>query len=129
MSNMFHLGWFLNFVAEQWDGNWGDGGRDFAGDFYVEMAKDLERAKFDYVLIEDKLMVSTAYGGTMEPDLKHGVNPQHDPVALAGLQGHRHQRAGRRPDNVDQLLPAVPAGPVVQHHRPHRPRTIRLERR
>jgi hypothetical protein len=25
----------------------GDGGRDFTGDFYVEMAQDLERAKFD----------------------------------------------------------------------------------
>jgi hypothetical protein len=70
---MFHLGWFLNFVADEWNGNCGDGGRDFTGDFYVEMAIDLERAKFDYVLIEDKLMVSTAYGGTMEHDLKHGV--------------------------------------------------------
>jgi hypothetical protein len=66
MTDMFHLGWFLNFVADEWNGNWGDGGRDFTGDFYVEMAKDLERAKFDYVLIEDKLMVSTAHGDTME---------------------------------------------------------------
>ena len=87
MAGMFHLGWFLNFVADEWNGNWGDGGRDFTGDFYVEMAKDLERAKFDYVLIEDKLMVSTAFGGTMEHDLKHGVNPKHDPVPLAVLMG------------------------------------------
>lgn len=85
MTEKFHLGWFLNFVADEWDGKWGDGGRDFTGDFYVEIAKDLERAKFDYVLIEDKLMVSTAYGGTMEFDLKHGVNPKHDPVPLAVL--------------------------------------------
>ena len=61
----FHLGWFLNFVVDDWSGNWGDGGKDWTGDFYVEMAQDLERACFDYVIIEDKLMVSTAYGGTM----------------------------------------------------------------
>ena len=36
---MFHLGWFLNFVADEWNGNWGDGGRDFTGDFYVEVVK------------------------------------------------------------------------------------------
>jgi len=26
MTDMFHLGWFLNFVADEWNGNWGDGG-------------------------------------------------------------------------------------------------------
>src|ERR1700704_3859226 len=97
MTDMFHLGWFLNFVADEWNGNWGDGGRDFTGDFYVEMAKDLERAKFDYVLIEDKLMVSTAYGGTMEHDLKHGVNPKHDPVPLAVLMANATARLGVLP--------------------------------
>ena len=127
MSNMFHLGWFLNFVADEWNGNWGDGGRDFTGDFYVEIAKDLERAKFDYVLIEDKLMVSTAYGGTMEHDLKHGVNPKHDPVPLAMLMANATSRLGVIVHHVDQLLPAVPAGPVVQHRRPHIARPVRLE--
>jgi FMN-dependent oxidoreductase (nitrilotriacetate monooxygenase family) len=79
----FHLGWFLNFVADEWNGTWGDGAKDFTGDFYIEMAKSLERACFDYILLEDKLMVSTAFGGTMQYDLKHGVNPKHDPVPLA----------------------------------------------
>ncbi|MFL6083521.1 MAG: NtaA/DmoA family FMN-dependent monooxygenase [Mycobacterium sp.] len=105
MSNMFHLGWFLNFVADEWNGNWGDGGRDFTGDFYVEMAKDLERAKFDYVLIEDKLMVSTAYGGTMEHDLKHGVNPKHDPVPLAVLMANATSRLGVIPTMSTTFYP------------------------
>ena len=129
MTGKFHLGWFLNFVADEWNGTWGDGGRDFTGDFYVEVARDLERAKFDYVLLEDKLMVSTAYGGTMEYDLKHGVNPKHDPVPLAVLMAQRHHPSRRRPDHVDQLLPTVSAGPAVQHDRPHRPRPVRVERR
>ncbi|HEX3547918.1 MAG TPA: NtaA/DmoA family FMN-dependent monooxygenase [Mycobacterium sp.] len=105
MSSMFHLGWFLNFVADEWNGNWGDGGRDFSGDFYVEMAKDLERAKFDYVLIEDKLMVSTAYGGTMEHDLKHGVNPKHDPVPLAVLMANATTRLGVIPTMSTTFYP------------------------
>jgi FMN-dependent oxidoreductase (nitrilotriacetate monooxygenase family) len=105
MTNMFHLGWFLNFVADEWNGNWGDGARDFTGDFYVEMAKDLERAKFDYVLIEDKLMVSTAYGGTMEHDLKHGVNPKHDPVPLAVLMANATSRLGVIPTMSTTFYP------------------------
>jgi FMN-dependent oxidoreductase (nitrilotriacetate monooxygenase family) len=105
MSNKFHLAWFLNFVADEWNGTWGDGGRDFTGDFYVEMARDLERAKFDYVLIEDKLMVSTAYGGTMEYDLKHGVNPKHDPVPLAVLMANATARLGVVPTMSTSFYP------------------------
>jgi FMN-dependent oxidoreductase (nitrilotriacetate monooxygenase family) len=105
MGRMFHLGWFLNFVADEWNGTWGDGGRDFTGDFYVEVARDLERAKFDYVLIEDKLMVSTAYGGTMEYDLKHGVNPKHDPVPLAVLMANATTRLGVVPTMSTSFYP------------------------
>src|SRR5579859_6034335 len=81
----FHLAWFMNFVADEWRTTWGSGAVDWTGDFYVEMGKALERACFDYIILEDKLMVSDAYGGTMEHDLKHGVNPKHDPVPLAVL--------------------------------------------
>ncbi|PRC52604.1 FMNH2-dependent monooxygenase, partial [Mycobacterium sp. ITM-2017-0098] len=71
----------------------------------VEMAKDLERAKFDYVLIEDKLMVSTAYGGTMEYDLKHGVNPKPDPVPLAVLMANATARLGVVPTMSTSFYP------------------------
>jgi FMN-dependent oxidoreductase (nitrilotriacetate monooxygenase family) len=90
----FHLGWFMNFVADEWNGPWGDGGKDWSGDFYVEMGQALERACFDYMIIEDKLMVSDAYGGTMQADLKHGVNPKHDPVPLAVLIAAATTRLG-----------------------------------
>jgi FMN-dependent oxidoreductase (nitrilotriacetate monooxygenase family) len=88
----FHLGWFMNFVADDWRGPWGSGGRDWSGAFYVDMARSLQRACFDYMIIEDKLMVSDAYGATMAADLKHGINPKHDPVPLAVLvaQATRH---------------------------------------
>ena len=95
MVDRFHLAWFLNFVTDDWRGPWGSAGKDWAtGDFYVEMGRDLERAGFDYMIIEDKLMVSDAYGGTMAADLKHGVTPKHDPVPLAVLVAQATRRLG-----------------------------------
>jgi FMN-dependent oxidoreductase (nitrilotriacetate monooxygenase family) len=104
-ANKFHLGWFLNFVSDEWNGNWGDGGKDWTGEFYVEMAKDLERAGFDYVILEDKLMVSTAFGGTMAADLKHGINPKHDPVPLAVLMAQATSRIGVVPTMSTSFYP------------------------
>jgi FMN-dependent oxidoreductase (nitrilotriacetate monooxygenase family) len=101
----FHLAWFLNFVTDDWAGTWGNGGKDMSGDFYVEMAKDLERACFDYVIIEDKLMVSDAWGGTMQIDLKHGVNPKHDPVPLAVLMAAATTRLGVVPTMSTSFYP------------------------
>jgi FMN-dependent oxidoreductase (nitrilotriacetate monooxygenase family) len=101
----FHLAWFLNFVVDEWKGNWGDGGKDWTGDFYIEMAQHLERACFDYVIMEDKLMVSTAYGGTMRADLKHGVNPKHDPVPLAVLMAKATSRLGVVPTMSTSFYP------------------------
>jgi FMN-dependent oxidoreductase (nitrilotriacetate monooxygenase family) len=94
VPNRFHLAWFMNFVADEWSGNWGAGGRDWSGQFYVDMARELERACFDYMIIEDKVMVSDAYGGNMQADLKHGINPKHDPVPLAVLIAQATSRLG-----------------------------------
>jgi long-chain alkane monooxygenase len=88
MSKKFHLGWFMNFIPPEWDTPWAS--PDVAnwpnGRFYVDMAKSLERACFDYIMIEDTVMVADAYGGTMEGSLKNSVfAPKHDPVPLAVL--------------------------------------------
>ncbi len=104
-TDMFHLAWFLNFVADDWAGPWGSGGMPWAGDFYVEMAKDLERVGFDYVILEDKLMVSDAYGGSMEHDLKQGIAPKHDPVPLATLMAYNTTRLGVVPTMSTSFYP------------------------
>jgi FMN-dependent oxidoreductase (nitrilotriacetate monooxygenase family) len=50
------------------------------------MAKALERACFDYIMIEDTLMVSETYGGTAEAGLKYAqMVPKHDPSPLAAI--------------------------------------------
>lgn len=86
-KKMFHLGWFMNFTADLWNGPFENGGSPWTGDFYVEMAQAIERACFDFIMVEDKLSVSEAYGGSAEMVLKHAVGmvPKHDPSPLAAL--------------------------------------------
>ncbi len=73
MQKPFHHGWFMNLPPDEWHGPFGQGGSPWDGQFYVEMARTLERACFDYIMIEDKLMVSETYGGSAEAGLRGGV--------------------------------------------------------
>ena len=83
-SKPLHLGWFMNFTPGEWDHPLAAGGAPWDGKFYVDMAQALERACFDYIMIEDTLMVSEAYGGSAEAALKHALQvPKHDPSPLA----------------------------------------------
>src|SRR6267154_4487245 len=86
MSRRFHLAWFTNFTAGNWDGTFSHGGSPWDGRFFVDMALALERACFDYVIYEDKLLVPEAYRGTAEITLKLAQQvPKHDPVPLAAM--------------------------------------------
>ncbi|MGD9764015.1 MAG: NtaA/DmoA family FMN-dependent monooxygenase [Candidatus Binatia bacterium] len=96
-AKKFHLGWFLNFTVDIWNDQFaGAGGWPWTGDFYCDVAKALERACFDYIMIEDKLSVSEAYGGSTEMYLKHAVGlvPKHDPSPLAALMSSATERLG-----------------------------------
>jgi len=97
MTDKFHLGWFMNFTPVEWDTELAspDAGRWQTGQFYVDMARDLERACFDLIMIEDTVMVADAYGGTMEGSLKHAVfAPKQDPLPLATLIAAKTSRLG-----------------------------------
>lgn len=85
-SKPLHLGWFMNFTPGEWDHPLAVGGSPWDGGFYVDMAKALERACFDYIMIEDTLMVSEAYGENADAALRHALQvPKHDPSPLAAL--------------------------------------------
>ncbi len=85
-SKPLHLGWFMNFTAGEWDHPLSVGGSPWDGSFYVDMARALERACFDYIMIEDTLMVSEIYGDSAEAALKHTLQvPKHDPSPLAAI--------------------------------------------
>jgi long-chain alkane monooxygenase len=86
MAKPFHIAWFMNFTAGEWDHPMSVGGTPWSGEFYVDMAKALERACFDYIMIEDTLMVSETFGGSAEASLKHAqFVPKHDPSPLAAI--------------------------------------------
>jgi FMN-dependent oxidoreductase (nitrilotriacetate monooxygenase family) len=93
----FHLGWFTNFSNPPWNHAWaGTEGRDWPrGRAHVEFTRALERACFDYIMLEDSSMVSDAYEGSMRADLKYGLYaPKHDPVALAPVLAAATERIG-----------------------------------
>jgi FMN-dependent oxidoreductase (nitrilotriacetate monooxygenase family) len=92
----FHLAWFTNFAADEWNEPFAaSGGNPWNGEFYVEFARTLERACFDYIMLEDTLMLSEAYGGTTQHYLKRALQvPKHDPVPMCALMGAATQRVG-----------------------------------
>ncbi|MEM9455246.1 MAG: NtaA/DmoA family FMN-dependent monooxygenase [Myxococcota bacterium] len=95
IDKRFHLAFLMNFTPDEWQGPFGNGGRPFDGKFYIDMAQALERACFDYIVIEDKLMVPESYGGTTELALRHAlVVPKHDPAPLATAIGMATSRLG-----------------------------------
>ena len=100
-----HLAWFMNYRADEWNSTWGSGGDDWSGEFYVEMARSLERACFDYMIIEDTVMVPDAYGESAAMALKHAVAPKHDPAPLAVLMGQATSRLGLVPTLSTSFYP------------------------
>jgi FMN-dependent oxidoreductase (nitrilotriacetate monooxygenase family) len=71
-----------------WNQPWGgaDGYDWTQPDLHIEMAKALERARFDFLLMEDSLFVPDNYGGSMGFYLARALRaPKNDPVPLVPL--------------------------------------------
>jgi FMN-dependent oxidoreductase (nitrilotriacetate monooxygenase family) len=95
-SKKFHLGWFMNYTPDEWERPLTSaGGQPWDGKFFIDWAQQMERACFDYIMIEDTLMISESYGGSSEAYLKHAImGPKHDPAPLAALLGANTTRMG-----------------------------------
>ena len=85
----FHLGWFLQGSSVQ---AWGEPWTGHIGttwmvpELFLDMARSLERACFDYILLEDSSYVGESYNGSTEVYLKHGIAvPRQDPSVVAAL--------------------------------------------
>ena len=66
--SMFHLGWFVGrgLSPQSWPpGPFAGAGQESWWDpqLYIDLAASLERAGFDYVMIEDGMFVPDVYGG------------------------------------------------------------------
>ena len=97
MPRPFHLGWFLgnSFGVHGWRQAWGGTtARDWAKpDLHLDLARALDRACFDLLLLEDSVFVPDSYGDSMEFYLKRALRaPKNDPLPLVPLltQATRH---------------------------------------
>ncbi|WP_439594345.1 NtaA/DmoA family FMN-dependent monooxygenase [Falsiroseomonas sp.] len=98
MPKPFHLGWFLQGSSVQaWGEPWtGAIGRDWrVPELFCDIARALERACFDYVLIEDSSYVGESFGGSREIYLANGLSvPRQDPSVIATLMAAATSRIG-----------------------------------
>ena len=90
MAARFHLGWFLSnsFGVHGWNQPWGGAlARDWMKpDMHIELAQALERACFDFLLLEDSSFVPDSYGSSMDYYLKAAARvPKNDPLPLVPL--------------------------------------------
>ena len=97
-GNPFHLAWFLQGSSvqawgEPWTGHIGTTWRQ--PELFLDMARSLERACFDYLLLEDSSYVGESFGGTTEIYLKNGIaTPRQDPSVVAALMTQVTSRIG-----------------------------------
>lgn len=96
---MFHLGWFVGsgFGPQAWNDQWsGTLATEWTGGgFYTDLARSLERAFFDYLILDDGLMITDTYRGTMEVDLAHAwESPRLDPMAAVAVMSQATSRIG-----------------------------------
>jgi alkanesulfonate monooxygenase SsuD/methylene tetrahydromethanopterin reductase-like flavin-dependent oxidoreductase (luciferase family) len=97
-SKKFHLGWFLQGSSVQ---AWGEPWTGHIGtswmkpDLFLDMARSLERACFDYLLLEDSSYVGESYAGSSEIYLRRGLAvPRQDPSVVAALMCAATSRIG-----------------------------------
>jgi alkanesulfonate monooxygenase SsuD/methylene tetrahydromethanopterin reductase-like flavin-dependent oxidoreductase (luciferase family) len=98
MGKPFHLAWFLQGSSAQ---AWGEAWTGHIGtswmvpELFLDMARTLERACFDYVLIEDSSYIGESYGGSTEIYLKNAIAvPRQDPSVVAALMTQVTSRIG-----------------------------------
>jgi FMN-dependent oxidoreductase (nitrilotriacetate monooxygenase family) len=89
-ASPFHLGWFLgnSYGVHGWNQEWGGADAEdwTQPDLHIDLARALERACFDYLLLEDSLFVPDNYGGSMDFYLARALRaPKNDPLPLVPL--------------------------------------------
>src|ERR1700736_5689245 len=91
------MGWFMGmgFGAYGWIQQWsGNVPKDVGKPgLFVDMATSLERAGFDYMMLEDSSVLPDIYEGSFRMTLKMGTI-RHDPMPLVPLLGAATSRLG-----------------------------------
>jgi len=86
---MFHLGWFLQGSSIQaWNQSWtGNISEEWmSADMFIDVARSIERAGFDYMLLEDSIYIGQNWQNSREMFLKNGMSvPRQEPSVIASL--------------------------------------------
>ena len=95
-ASPFRLGWFGNLTTPEWRTGWSADALNWTdARYYVDMVRDMERAGFDFMMLEDSLMVSDIYAGTAELELKHAMYaPKLDPVPVVSMLAYATEQIG-----------------------------------
>ncbi|HWJ75455.1 MAG TPA: NtaA/DmoA family FMN-dependent monooxygenase [Kaistia sp.] len=106
----FHLGWFLgnSFGVHGWNDPWGGTtARDWANpSLQIDLARAIERACFDMVLLEDSSFVPDNYGSSMDFYLKRAMRaPKNDPLPLVPLMTQATKHVGIVPTISTSFYP------------------------
>ena len=119
----FHLGWFYSkgFGPKAWKHGWAGPrtavARFTKPDVAVDLARAMERARFDYLMIEDSSNVPYTFQGSHNAYLQHSVDtPKLDPTVLAPyliaatekLGGRKNCAVGTEPSSVSIAVWASP---------------------
>lgn len=97
-SSPFHLGLFLQGSSvqawgEPWTGRIGESW--MVPELFVDVARALERACFDYILLEDSSYIGESYAASREIYLHNGIAvPRQDPSVVATLMMGATSRIG-----------------------------------
>jgi FMN-dependent oxidoreductase (nitrilotriacetate monooxygenase family) len=97
-ANPFHLAWFLQGSSiqawgEQWSGNISE--EWMSADMFLDLARSIERACFDYLLIEDSIYIGQNWQNSRDMFLKNGMSvPRQEPSVVASLMMAATSRLG-----------------------------------
>ncbi|TAJ38996.1 MAG: LLM class flavin-dependent oxidoreductase [Reyranella sp.] len=102
MTKPFHLAWFLSqgYGPKSWRSQWpgSDLGRWMMPDIFIDLARSMERACMDYMIIEDSSMVPYTYKGSHDVYLKYAAStPKLDPAVLVSYLAQATSRLGLVP--------------------------------
>lgn len=109
-ADPFHLGWFLgnSYGVHGWKLPWsGTDAQDWSKpDLHIDLARACDRAKFDFLLLEDSLFVPDNYGSSRDFYLERAMRaPKNDPLPLVPLLTQATERLGIVPTISTSFYP------------------------
>ncbi len=94
----FHLAWFLQGSSIQaWGAEWSGNISEewMSADMFLDLARSLERAAFDYLLIEDSIYIGQNWKNSRDIFLRNGMSvPRQEPSVVASLMMAATSRVG-----------------------------------